>query len=426
MSEFVNFFLCISDSLVVYFFCLFILKVKCNKSNYTKFLILSILAYLIYLFSYTNNLLEYSVILNFISVISIMTFLFKLQFLEIFYLALFYFGLGFITILLINLLNLLPFFHIKDYATDSTFRVYFALITRLLIIIILNSISKYMFIKLKATLSKKRNYTLLIIIVSNILIISAFFYISFLIHATSFSLIIIFCLILILINLSIILGIFLYIQKLEQEKNILEAKNELANLSRFQLKLIQETNTEIRETKHHLKHALASLDYLIQNNKIEDTKIFIKHTEEIFNKVDKLISSGNLVIDSVCNYYIKNNPEIDFEHHIMLGTLIEIDELDLSILFGNILSNAVEACFYVTQRKWISITIKTINNNFLIKISNTYNKSKSAINLKTTKHDRANHGYGIDGVKNIVSKYNGVFDIKFLDDVCELSILLKL
>ena len=107
----------------------------------------------------------------------------------------------------------------------------------------------------------------------------------------------------------------------------------------------------------------------------------------------KLTDCKNKGIEFSCNEFNEN---------------IDIDELDLCNVLGNLLNNAIEACENIENS---NIKLSLIKNKKLLLISVTNSLETSVINenknLKTTKSDKKFHGYGIKNIRDIASKYNG-------------------
>ena len=106
---------------------------------------------------------------------------------------------------------------------------------------------------------------------------------------------------------------------------------------------------------------------------------------------------------------------------------LKISSSDLSILFANLVENAIEACRHQihTER---NITIQGSmhgDNTIALTFTNTYSiqpKTDSRGVLLSIKHD--GNGIGVESVRAIVKKYNGHMDIKAENNVFTVKILL--
>jgi len=102
---------------------------------------------------------------------------------------------------------------------------------------------------------------------------------------------------------------------------------------------------------------------------------------------------------------------INFEYKINNVENLNIDDVDLSSVFSNILNNAIEACerMPINNRK-ILLIVNSRSNVLAIEISNTYSGivRKDGSRFKTIKGNDRDHGLGMNNLKEIVKKYNGV------------------
>lgn len=117
--------------------------------------------------------------------------------------------------------------------------------------------------------------------------------------------------------------------------------------------------------------------------------------------------------NEVINYLINNKCEQcrkkGIEPYIFISSNIpDISELDLCILLGNALDNAIESN-YGNGKKELYLEIRTTNNFLMIAVKNTISNSILENNpqLETTKEDKNQHGMGIMSMKEIAKKYNG-------------------
>ena len=91
---------------------------------------------------------------------------------------------------------------------------------------------------------------------------------------------------------------------------------------------------------------------------------------------------------------------------IIFSKEISVEPIDMCIIFGNALDNAIEACDRTdVENKIISITIICRDEAVLCKVVNTAPKSDNSL-LKTSKSDKQNHGFGLENIKTALSKYN--------------------
>jgi sensor histidine kinase regulating citrate/malate metabolism len=129
-------------------------------------------------------------------------------------------------------------------------------------------------------------------------------------------------------------------------------------------------------------------------------------------KTNNIINSGNPVVDAILQHKLYNakdrNIEIDF--CIKLSSNINIDELELGIILGNTLDNAIEAVEKIStsNSKQIEFKLITTTDRISISVKNPVEFDVDTENLITSKQNKEIHGYGIKSIQAIANKYDGI------------------
>lgn len=168
--------------------------------------------------------------------------------------------------------------------------------------------------------------------------------------------------------------------------------------------------------KHDLeKHfiAIGSMAKLGKNTEICDYVENVIHTN--LRNVQKLVFTDNDILNAVLNTKLEICKQSDINTLINVSgnSVSFLSGEDVVVLFGNLLDNAIEATSYCHE-KIIMLSVCQYFDYVSICIENSYDNQYSDINLKTTKINKSEHGYGTKTIKKIVSKYNG--SIKFFEN----------
>ena len=94
---------------------------------------------------------------------------------------------------------------------------------------------------------------------------------------------------------------------------------------------------------------------------------------------------------------------------------VPLEEMDMMIVLGNLLENAVEAARKcAAEKRSIHLQIKNVNEMFLIIVENSSAQmpEKRKDGFVSSKTEKEWHGLGIKNIKRIVEKYSG--DIQFV------------
>lgn len=168
-----------------------------------------------------------------------------------------------------------------------------------------------------------------------------------------------------------------------------------------------ESNDEIRRIRHDHKNFI--LGILAEIEKGENEKIREMLKKELDDKNEKIVNSGNSVLDTIINLKAKaaKNDNIFFDCSFYRISKMNISSIDLSVLIGNALDNAIEGAKKAEGKKIINISININEGQMVLAITNPIDKKVDVNDLKTTKNDGINHGFGIYSMKSITKKYKG-------------------
>lgn len=183
---------------------------------------------------------------------------------------------------------------------------------------------------------------------------------------------------------------------------------------------------EVRRLQHDLKHSLVVVEQLlIEKDSIGAEKYLRKFLQNL-EGVDGF-DCGETVWRTLLS--IKRDRAkasgICCEIDIKEKGLKKLDVVDICILLGNLLDNAIEAEEKIQGCRIIKIMIRE-EGLVYIQVKNRITESIdfSIENLITTKTNVNLHGFGILCVKEIVKKYNGICEFEKIDDWFQADIIL--
>lgn len=169
-------------------------------------------------------------------------------------------------------------------------------------------------------------------------------------------------------------------------------------------------------TVHDLKNELLGLRFFLLTEKYSQA---CKYLDAILKKFDgntiglgENMASWELLIDSKGR--LAEEKGIDFQVKILVDECIGMDEMDLCVILGNLLDNAIEAQENVEGQKYIVCEMKQRCHLLAIRISNPIADERVGKPrlLKSEKRNKLIHGIGLKSIEEKIRKYNGYFKIK--------------
>lgn len=191
-----------------------------------------------------------------------------------------------------------------------------------------------------------------------------------------------------------------------------------------------EKNTSIKKYIHDTKNLLLILQGYVTQGKMNEASEYL---QEILNNLnsESIDYTGNIVLDTVLSTKMNEarNAGIELVPAIALYGQLNIKVIDLALLLGNALDNAIEATAKISdiKRKKIYLTVKLHQDILHIVLKNPVDTPVIIEdgNIVTSKENAEMHGLGITNMKTIVQKYNGTFDIRCSGDIFVLNAVIE-
>lgn len=180
-----------------------------------------------------------------------------------------------------------------------------------------------------------------------------------------------------------------------------------------QEKSVEETKIlyqSVRSIRHDLKQHFQVALTMLHSGKINEAVDYMeKYNDTVLDGISNKVFCDNDVV----NYIINSKSKICSDRHIKIYIYIaneipEFSDLDLCVLLGNALDNAIEGVSGEGNNE-IYLELRNVDNFFMISVKNTIINSVLEYNpnLISTKNEKDVHGLGILSMKEVVQKYNG-------------------
>lgn len=199
-----------------------------------------------------------------------------------------------------------------------------------------------------------------------------------------------------------------------------------------QEKSVEETKIlyqSVRSIRHDLKQHFQVALTMLHSGKINEAVDYMeKYNDTVLDGISNKVFCDNDVV----NYIINSKSKICSDRHIKIYIYIaneipEFSDLDLCVLLGNALDNAIEGVSGEGSNE-IYLELRNVDNFFMISVKNTIINSvlEDNPNLISTKNEKEVHGLGILSMKEVVQKYNGSIEFYESDNKLCCDMLLDI
>lgn len=212
-------------------------------------------------------------------------------------------------------------------------------------------------------------------------------------------------------------------------ENKLYVAEEIIKRQTEQYDLLLKNNDEILKLKHDYKNFIIGTLTEIRNKNYKTIEDRLTEQADILNEFSGDSISGNSIIDTVLGYKTSvakaKNIDVLVTHKNLQN--ICVSGIDMSILLGNALDNAIEAVdlLEAADSKRIEVLLCVKNSQIFITVKNPVKTNVNIRNLQTSKKDKFAHGYGILNMRSIVRKYDGSVTFDCENNIFSTFIILK-
>lgn len=210
----------------------------------------------------------------------------------------------------------------------------------------------------------------------------------------------------------------------------LAAQHEMWTVRQRQFEMSRETIDMINRRCHDMKHEVAAL--MSEEEHSEERERYAREIQELIEIYDLQVKTENEALNTILmekGLYCKMHG-IYWNCAVDDTNLDFIDRMDLYVLLGNALDNAIEAVERVPdeRQRIIQLQISRVNDFVNIRIENSFaGELDWDGNLpRTTKADKESHGIGLRSIRNIAKKYGGYASASTEGPAFILSILIPI
>ena len=216
----------------------------------------------------------------------------------------------------------------------------------------------------------------------------------------------------------------------EQNKSLeLKEKNHQLVMQAMQYENLREKITDARRAKHDVRHHIALMQEYLNNGDLEALGEYLNRYGESLPDDTLIRFCENAAANAVLLYFAQQakNNGIDYIVKAKIPSDISVSETDISVLFGNLLENALDACkTELSDSKKIIVRAELSGNSLCVAVDNTYTgtlKYTGSGDLISTKHRGV--GLGTQSVKSIAEKYGGICRFETGDGMFKASVLIS-
>ena len=185
---------------------------------------------------------------------------------------------------------------------------------------------------------------------------------------------------------------------------------------------------QIRGWRHDYRNHIQTMKAFAANGDLDAIRSYLDQLDTDLNTVDPSVKTGNAMADAILNSKISLAKSRQISVHVdaHIPVKLNMSELDLCVILGNLFDNAIEASLALPEaQRLIRVYMDMKNTQLYISFTN-FTASKKMPKLgnrfQTTKGD--GHGFGLVRIDNIIARLDGYLSRNSEDGAFTTDILI--
>ncbi|MBP3543013.1 MAG: GHKL domain-containing protein [Lachnospiraceae bacterium] len=192
---------------------------------------------------------------------------------------------------------------------------------------------------------------------------------------------------------------------------------------------VQNIYRTMRGWRHDYHNHIQTMKVHLSLGQTEELADYLGKLDTDLTTVDTVLKTGNVMVDAILNSKMSliKSKEIAVNAKATVPKELSVSEVDLCVIIGNLLDNAMEACLRQEQgERFIRIYIGTLKGQLYISVSNSAGEVTKSNGHYLSSKQSASHGFGLIRIDRIVDKYEGYVNRQNEEGVFATEVMLPL
>ncbi len=192
---------------------------------------------------------------------------------------------------------------------------------------------------------------------------------------------------------------------------------------------VQNIYKTMRGWRHDYHNHIQTMKAHLSLGQIEELSEYLSTLDQDLIAVDTMIKTGNVMVDAILNSKLSliKSKNIEVNAKATVPQSLTVSEVDLCVVIGNLLDNAMEACLRQEMGEhFIRIYVGTLKGQLYLSVSNSSGKVIKENGHYHTQKQSSTHGFGLIRIDKIVDKYEGFVNRQNEEGVFVTEVMLPL
>lgn len=178
-----------------------------------------------------------------------------------------------------------------------------------------------------------------------------------------------------------------------------------------QVEEVNDIYMKMRGWRHDYHNHLQKLKAHLAMGQIAEAQKYLNQLEGDLDAINVKYTTGNVSLDAILNskLSIAEKEAIRINCKAQIGKTPSIEDIDLCVIIGNLIDNAVESCRKMPAGadRFLRIYVCIRRQQLYIAVTNSTGETVRKLDAEYISNKRGDHGHGLKRINLVVEKYNG-------------------
>lgn len=221
---------------------------------------------------------------------------------------------------------------------------------------------------------------------------------------------------------------YLSYEKLHSQHDADQARH-LLSIQEEQYRHICASIESSRRINHDLRHHMVTIQGFLQGERIQDACDYLEQYLDSARQIELVELCRNPVVNMVVGHYraLALQKDIRFQVRIQVPDQLSVADIDLSVILGNLLENAIDAAACGNQdERFIQFHMLCSGSMLAITVDNGFHGEIRKADRRYVSSKPNHSGLGLRNIEMIADKYEGGVEFTHDPHVFHSSVMLAL
>lgn len=216
----------------------------------------------------------------------------------------------------------------------------------------------------------------------------------------------------ILLAMAVLLIVYsnTYLKEKERGESYARTIKEHYHQQLYYMETLEQMILKLKSERHDFNNHLGVIYGLLESGGEEKARAYARQLVSAAQDYQTLVHVPYPMVRAMLNYKLSaiKDSGVELRLHVALPEGLALEEFDTTVILGNLLDNAMEACAALpAERRYLSLELRYQPDYLVIQTENPDATEVAGGIGRSTKPDATEHGFGLANIEYLASKHNG-------------------